>query len=69
MIVDAFINFFVGLLLPLVNALPSLPATTLPTLPPFIAEYVRGFLLIFTPGVVLALGWRVIAYFLPGGAG
>lgn len=69
MIPDAIVNFFINLLNPLFASFPTLPATTLPQLPPVIGDFAGGFVQMFGALIVVALMWRIIGYFLPGGAG
>lgn len=68
MIVEAILKFFVDLLLPLVNSFSDVPVT-FPAIPQPVEPFISGFAFVFLPGVVIVIIWRVVAYFLPGGAG
>lgn len=69
MITDLFLSFLADIIKAAMQGLPSFNAAGWPSMPPPVADYLAAFGVVFGPGILLVLIWRVVAYFLPGGAG
>lgn len=56
-------------MMPIIQNWPVVDVSAFPHMPQPVSLFLAGFMNVFTPGIIGVIGWRVLAYFLPGGAG